>query len=184
MCAEIPTQRDMRNFSRKFSGMETAVTSIGALVAEHARAMRSAVAAVLPRRRVAELRALYTADGHGSDEPTSAIQGQLLRLSERREAAIYLRGGTLWVADFIDGWGELVDAATWFRFNCGAPGATSAQRRMLLESALPLSRELVAKIDALHRPDGGRPRNVSPESRIPGSTPRDSRQEASHEPIF
>jgi hypothetical protein len=78
------------------------------------------------------------------------IQGQLLRLSERREAAIYLRAGLLWVADFIDGQGELVDAATWFRFNCGMPGAASARRRMLLESALPLSWELVARIEGLH----------------------------------
>jgi hypothetical protein len=33
------------------------------------------------------------------------IQGQLLRLSERREVAIYLRNDTLWIADFIDGHG-------------------------------------------------------------------------------
>ena len=161
--------------------MKTAVTSIGALVAEHARAMRSAAAAVLPRKRVTELRGMYAAaDGERSGESASAIQGQILRLSERREAAIYLRGGTLWVADFIDGWGEVVDAATWFRFNCGVPGASSAQRRMLLESALPISRELVAKIEALHRPDNARARIAAPESHAAGCTGRDSRQEASH----
>ena len=55
---------------------------------------------------------------------SGAIQGQLLRLGDRRETAIYLRGGTLWVADFVDGRGEIVDAASWFRFNCGLPGAT------------------------------------------------------------
>jgi hypothetical protein len=58
----------MRNFSRRFSGMEAAVTFIGALVTEHARAMRSAAAAVLPRRRVTELRASYAADGRRSEE--------------------------------------------------------------------------------------------------------------------
>ena len=54
------------------------------------------------------------------------IQGQLLRLSARREVAIYLRGGQLWVADFIDGHGELVDPETWFRFNCASPDTRPA----------------------------------------------------------
>ena len=39
------------------------------------------------------------------------ILGQILRRSERRETAIYLRDGVLWVADFVDGDGQLVDAA-------------------------------------------------------------------------
>lgn len=79
------------------------------------------------------------------------IQGQLLRLSERREVAIYLRDGTLWVADFIDGDGELVEAKTWFRFNCGAPATYHARRRMVREAAIPLSGELIARIEHLHR---------------------------------
>jgi hypothetical protein len=37
----------------------------------------------------------------------SSIQGQLLRLNERREVVIYLRDSSLWVGDFIDGHGEL-----------------------------------------------------------------------------
>ena len=57
------------------------------------------------------------------------IQGQLLRLSARREVAIYLRGGQLWVADFIDGHGELVDPETWFRFNCASPDTRPQPRR-------------------------------------------------------
>jgi hypothetical protein len=86
------------------------------------------------------------------------IQGQLLRLSERREVAIYLRDGTLWVADFIDGDGELVEAKTWFRFNCGAHATYQARRRMVHEAAIPISGKLVAKIEQLHQPidDGGR----------------------------
>ncbi len=79
------------------------------------------------------------------------IQGQLLRLSARREVAIYLLDGTLWIADFIDGHGELFDPETWFRFNCASPEAGAAQRRMLLESGLPLSPDIVAKIEGLHR---------------------------------
>jgi hypothetical protein len=80
----------------------------------------------------------------------TAIQGQLLRQSERREVAIYLRNDTLWIADFIDGDGELVDAVTWFRFNCGTPYTPWARRRMLLESAMPLSGQLAARIECLH----------------------------------
>ena len=79
------------------------------------------------------------------------IQGQLLRLSARREVAIYLLDGTLWVADFVDGCGELFEPETWFRFNCGSLDAREAQRRMLRESGLPLSADIEAKIEALHR---------------------------------
>jgi len=84
-----------------------------------------------------------------ADESPS-IQGQLLRRSERREVAIYLREGQLWIADFIDGVGELIEPAAWFRFNCGTPWARRAHRRMLFESAVPLSTELAARIECLH----------------------------------
>jgi hypothetical protein len=45
------------------------------------------------------------------DQPheCASIQGQLLRRSERREVAIYLRDGQLWIADFIDGVGALME---------------------------------------------------------------------------
>jgi hypothetical protein len=79
------------------------------------------------------------------------IQGQLLRLSARREVAIYLLDGMLWVADFIDDQGELFEPETWFRFNCGSSNAREAQRRMLRESGLPLSANIVTKIEELHR---------------------------------
>ncbi len=85
-------------------------------------------------------------------ESARCIQGQLLRLSIRREVAIYLRQGELWVADFIDGSGELIDPVAWFRFNCGTPSSRQARRRMLHESAIPLSAELVDKIEDLHQP--------------------------------
>jgi hypothetical protein len=81
----------------------------------------------------------------------AAIQGQLLRCTERREVAIYLRKDALWVADFIDGEGELIDAVTWFRFNCGTPFTSYARRRMILERAVPLSGQLAARIESLHR---------------------------------
>ena len=79
----------------------------------------------------------------------SALQGQVLRCSRRREVALFLRDDTLWVADFIDGHGEIVDAVTWVRFNCGTTASPQARLRMALESALPLSEELVVRIQAL-----------------------------------
>jgi hypothetical protein len=84
-----------------------------------------------------------------------SVQGQVLRRSQRREAAIFLRDGTLWIADFIEGEGMLVDAATWIRFNCASASSATARRRMVLESALPLSEDLVRRIERLSFP--GRP---------------------------
>ena len=81
------------------------------------------------------------------------MQGQVLRLSARREVAIFLRDGALWVADFVDGDGALMDAITWFRyFNCGAQPTADARRRLVLESATPLSEELVERIERLSCP--------------------------------
>jgi hypothetical protein len=82
------------------------------------------------------------------------ILGQLLRRSERRETALYLRDGVLWVADFVDGHGQLVDAASWLRFNCGGATSPQARWRMALESASPVSEELAQRIEALHRAMG------------------------------
>jgi hypothetical protein len=81
-----------------------------------------------------------------------SIQGQLLRRSERREEAIFLRDGTLWVADIIDGQGQLIDAATWFRFNRGVLSTSRARHRVAYESTLPLPEALAAKIESLPRP--------------------------------
>jgi hypothetical protein len=78
------------------------------------------------------------------------IQGQLLRISPHRQVAIYLRDGALWVADFVDGRGTLVEAAIWFRFNCPALETPHARRRMVRESAIPLSADLVQRIEELH----------------------------------
>lgn len=83
------------------------------------------------------------------DRQHEVLQGQILRRSKRREVAIFLRDGRLWIADFIDGQGALVDAVTWFRFNCPAGPSESAYRRMTLESAEPMSSELVQRIERL-----------------------------------
>lgn len=78
------------------------------------------------------------------------ILGQILRRSERRETVIYLRDGVVWVADFVDGHGQLVDPASWLRFNCGFVSG-QARRRMAYESAIPVSRELSLRIEQLHQ---------------------------------
>jgi hypothetical protein len=89
---------------------------------------------------------------HTEEGASRSMQGQLLRHSERREVAIFLRDGALWVADFVDGHGQLIDAVTWVRFNCGAHATPQARRRMVLESAVPLSADLVARIERLRVP--------------------------------
>jgi hypothetical protein len=86
------------------------------------------------------------------DTASPMLQGQVIRRSRHRQAAIVLLDGRLWVADFIDGEGVLVEAAVWFRFNCGTPSSASACSRMALESAVPLSAELVRKIGRLPFP--------------------------------
>jgi hypothetical protein len=91
----------------------------------------------------------------------STFQGQVLRRSERREVAIFLRDQALWVADFVDGRGALFDAVTWFRFNCGDLANPKARRRMVLESAIPPTAGLAARIGALLRECGGLPRDYS-----------------------
>ncbi len=82
--------------------------------------------------------------------PPHRIQGQMLRLSEHRAVAIYRRDGVVLVADFVDGQGVLVDANTWFRFNCGNLANSHALRRLALESAMPIPSELGMRIEALH----------------------------------
>ena len=85
------------------------------------------------------------------DRSDRTLQGQVLRLSTRREVAIYLHDGNLWVADFIDGCGQLIDPVMWFRFNCGSRASPHARRRMALESAIPLYEQLERRIEELHR---------------------------------
>jgi hypothetical protein len=93
-----------------------------------------------------------------------SIQGRLLRLSTHHTVAIYLRQGSLWVADFIDGQGTLVNANTWFRFNCRSLANSHALRRMALESAIPLSVDLIERIEGLHHATTARHSGVPPHS--------------------
>lgn len=78
------------------------------------------------------------------------MQGQLLTLGDEHQVAIHSRGGELWVADFRGDHYELVSAAAWFRLHCGICHMSFSLRRAL-RFAAPLSNEMVATIERLHR---------------------------------
>ena len=79
-------------------------------------------------------------------ERNGPLSGNLLRLGERREIAIYLRDGTAWVAEFKDGRVELFTVSTWFSLNQGG----RALRRMDLDSITPLPEDVAERIERLH----------------------------------
>ena len=85
-------------------------------------------------------------------ESTSAspIQGSLLRLSEHREVAIYLREGAGWVADFHNGRATLHSVSEWYSNGSGRT-LVHAQRRNAVEPVSPLPDEVVRRIESLHR---------------------------------
>jgi len=78
---------------------------------------------------------------------TSPLQGNLLRIGERREIAIYLRDGTPWVAEFNHGRGELFAVGAWFSLNQGG----RVLRRMEHDSVTPLPPDIAQRIERLHR---------------------------------
>jgi hypothetical protein len=80
----------------------------------------------------------------------SPIQGSLLRLSEHREVAIYLREGAAWVADFNNGRAELHSASAWYTTGDGRM-LVHAQRRDVVETISPLPDEVARRIESLHR---------------------------------
>ena len=81
---------------------------------------------------------------------TRAVQGSLLRLSERHEVAIYLREGAGWVADFHDGCATLHSVSEWHGSGSGRM-LVHAQRRDAVETISPLPDEVVQRIESLHR---------------------------------
>jgi len=80
----------------------------------------------------------------------SPLHGSLLRLSEQREIAVYLREGAAWVADFDNGHAELHSASAWFSIG-GGRMLVHAQRRNAVEPISPLPDEVVPQIESLHR---------------------------------
>ena len=76
-----------------------------------------------------------------------SITGNMIELSAGHSIAIYERSRVGWVAEFRDGRGEFMYAGTWFRFHSGALRAA----RTALESATPLTPEMLERIEGLHR---------------------------------
>src|SRR5262245_25073760 len=80
----------------------------------------------------------------------NSIQGSLLRLSGRRQIAIYLRHGAAGVAEFCEGRGTLSTAGAWFATGAGR-GLVRTLRRAEVETIAPLPTSLVLEIEALHQ---------------------------------
>ena len=79
----------------------------------------------------------------------SSINGHIMTLGAGHSIAIYERNRECYVAEFRDGCGELARAGTWFRFNAGALRCYNG--RAALRSSMPLTPEMVEKIERLHR---------------------------------
>ena len=88
---------------------------------------------------------------HQEQIGTTPPQGNLLRLSERREIAIYLREGAAWVADFNNGRVEFSIASAWCSMGGGGGMLAHALRRGEIEIVSPLPDEVVQRIESLHR---------------------------------
>ena len=78
---------------------------------------------------------------------SSPLYGSLLRISARREIAIYLRAGTAWVADFKGSHGEISTAGAWFALNQDR----WVLRRAALDAVTPLPQDIEEQIEHLHR---------------------------------
>jgi hypothetical protein len=83
--------------------------------------------------------------------PFSTISGTSVRLSERDTIAIYRWDGLSWVAHFRDGYGELDDAATWFRVHAGLLRSCRVGSIAALETVEMLTPEMISRIARLHR---------------------------------
>lgn len=85
-------------------------------------------------------------NGNSGRNGTAVENGNLLRLGETREIAIYLRGGVTWVADFRGARGDLFTVSAWFALN----GRSSLLRRAGLGSIAPLPADVIERIERLH----------------------------------
>ena len=85
-------------------------------------------------------------NGEPGRNEAAVEHGNLLRVGETREIAIYQRGGLAWVADFRGGHGELFTAADWFVVH----GRGSLLRRAGLGAIAPLPADVIERIEQLH----------------------------------
>ena len=82
---------------------------------------------------------------------TPSINGHMLTLDAGHSIAVYERNRCCYVAEFRDGHGELAYAAEWFRFHAGGLRYCHNRRRVALQSSVPLTPEMLEKIERLHR---------------------------------
>jgi len=84
-------------------------------------------------------------------QPSLAISGTWVRLSERESIAIYRLNDVSWVAHFRDGCAELCDAAMWFKSHAGMLRSHWVGSPSALRSVEMLTPEMVARIARLHQ---------------------------------
>jgi len=77
----------------------------------------------------------------------SRLNGNLLRLGDQREIAIYLRDNMAWVAEFNNGRASVSTASHWFSVNQGG----RVLRHMELASIVPLPDDVMERIERLHQ---------------------------------
>ena len=79
-----------------------------------------------------------------------SINGHMIVLGVRHSIAIYERNRDGYVAEFRDGRGEFMHAGNWFRFYAGGLRYCH-NRRTAFQSSMPLTPEMLEKIERLHR---------------------------------
>jgi hypothetical protein len=94
--------------------------------------------------------------------PIPAITGNTMQLGDRHSIAIHHRDGRCWVAEFHEGRGELVDAASWFRSYLGALRYSHGRRLAALATLQPMTQDVIDRVEALHREAGRRDAAIAP----------------------
>lgn len=99
-----------------------------------------------------------------------SVTGNMIDLGAGHWIAIYERNRDSYVAEFRDGGESLEYAGSWFRFHAGA--LRCAKGRAALQSSMPLTPEILERIERLHAESDAReermltvPRNVAASAR-------------------
>lgn len=77
-----------------------------------------------------------------------SVNGHMIVLGPKHSIAIYERNRECYVAEFRDGRGSLEYASSWFRFHAGMLRCYTG--RGFLRSSMPLSPDVLEKIERLH----------------------------------
>jgi hypothetical protein len=88
-----------------------------------------------------------------------SIYGHMITLGVGHSIAIYERNRENYVAEFRDGGARLEYAGSWFRFHAGGLRYCH-NRRAALRSSMPLTPEILEKIERLHAESDAREERV------------------------